>query len=406
MAFIRQVSDLKTSVAGLLSGLDLSNVDALYKAFERAARVLVQKAKIPETQGTQNLTIYSGVTDYLIDQRIYGTSLLDIKPQGISRNSQDFVYKKFADDFDRTKQFHRLGTMATFTYSNGTPIIRLVSSYTPQQIVLDTMSSITGWNALSPITGLTTDNSFYYQSPASLRFNIAGGPPTAFLSKTISSPINLTSYLGVGMAFMAIEVPSAIATYELRLGSDSSNYYTVTSTTGTLGNVTGQFMLIPFDFSTATTVGSPDITKIQYIGINLGYGGGAMTNVRLGGLFISLPVPVQIVYGSAGFFLVGTTVSQTIATDNDYIILADPAYSIYEYECALAILQQTGGGASDATMASFNNILNGMRARNGIVVELGLYDLYRGENPNAELRTSGSWYSNDLGSGGGYPSNY
>src|ERR1035437_1838910 len=99
------VSNLKDEVAGLLSGLDLTNVDSLYGAFQRAARVLTQRAPIPETQGTQNITLYSGVTDYLIDTRIFGTSIYDIRPQGISRTAWDFVFKKFGDDFDRQKQY-------------------------------------------------------------------------------------------------------------------------------------------------------------------------------------------------------------------------------------------------------------------------------------------------------------
>ena len=58
-------------------------------------------------------------------------------------------------------------------------------------------------------------------------------------------------------------------------------------------------MLVAFDLSLATTVGTPDITKIQYLRTVLNYNGTAMTNVRIGGLFISLPCPMQIVYGSA-----------------------------------------------------------------------------------------------------------
>ena len=404
---MRIISNLKDSVSGLLSGLDLSNVDSLYKAFERAARVLMQKAKIPESQGTQNIMLYSGVTDYLIDSRIFGTSILDIRPQGISRNSNEFVYKKFGDDFDRAKRFPIIGTMATFAYSNGTPIIRIASSKTPQQIILDTMTTPTGWTYNASVTNVFTDPSFYYQAPSAIRFNLANAGSQGYLEKTLTNPIDLNSYQGTAVAFLAVEIPSTnITSYELRIGSDSSNYYSITNTVGTLGTTTNEFMLVAFDLSLATTVGTPDITKIKYLRVTLNYDGTAMTNVRLGSLFISLPSPAQIIYGSAGFFRVGDIVSTTITNDNDEIILNDSAYVIYEYECALAVIEQTGGGASDSTMASFQSILNGIRARNGMVVQMGLYDLYRSDNPSAELRTSGSWYSNDQGYGGNFRSNY
>jgi hypothetical protein len=199
------------------------------------------------------------------------------------------------------------------------------------------------------------------------------------------------------VAFLAVEIPSTdITSYELRIGSDSSNYYSVTNTAGFLGNVTGEFMLVAFDQSLATTVGSPDITKIKYLRVALNYDGTAMTNIRLGALFISLPMPFQILYGSAGFFLNSGVVSQTITDTTDQIILSDPAYTIYEYECAMAVLQQTGGGASDASMATLEGILNGARTRTGIVVTLGLYDLYRADNPSGELKVVGEYYDNGL----------
>ena len=393
----RKVINLKDGISALLSGIDLSNVADLYGAFQRAARVFVQKAKIPETQGTQNLSIYSGVTDYLIDTRIYGTSVMDIKPQGVSRSSSDFVYKKLADDFDRAKQFIYSGTIATFAYQQGTPIIRIVSSHTSPQAFLDRMSDTTGWVASGDASGLTKDSSFYYQSPASLRFNLATAGSQGLLTKTITST-DLSSYQNVGVAFLAIELPTAsvFTSIGIKVGSSASNYYDVSNTQSTLGAfVSGQFLLIPFDTASATAVGSPDATKITYLQVYLNYDGTAQTNVRVGGLFIALPTPMQITYASAGFFLSGGVVSTSITTDDNEIILNDSAYQIYEYECALSVLQQTGGASADSMTAKIDSILNGGYTRTGKVMTVGLYDLYRGENPSEVLRASGSYYDND-----------
>ena len=395
---MKLVSDLMYSVSGILSGLNLDNVTDLYGCFERAARVLVQKAKIPETQGTQNILLYNGVTDYLIDESIFGTSILDIRPQGISRNSNDFVFKKFGDDFDREKQLNRIGTIATFDYSNGTPIIRIVSNRTIQRVVLDTMTSITGWTYNASVTNVIADSSFYYQQPASIRFNLAASGSPGYLEKTLTNSINLNTYQGTGVGFLAIELPTTdFTSFELRIGSDSSNYYTVTNTVGFTGNVTNEFMLVAFDLSLATTVGSPDITKIKYLRVVLNYNGTAQTNVRIGGLFISLPSPAQVLYSSAGFFRVGDVVSQSITDPSNEIILSDPAYTLYQYESALAILQNTGGANNDSATARIDGILNSSYTRTGKILSLGLYDMYRSENPSAVLRQSGSWYSNDTG---------
>lgn len=402
---LKTVADLKYSVAGILSGIDLNNVDDVYGCFERAAATLVQKADVPECMGTQNLILYSGVTDYLADEEIFATSINDIRPQGISRPISNFVFKKSQLDFDRIKNvYNNSDTCATFQYSNGIPIIRILSPFTKQAIILDTMTDITGWTYNASVNDLIQDISFYYQQPASMRFNLQAGGSAGYLEKTLTSPINLNSYQGTGVAFMAVEYSSAnITSFELRIGSDSSNYYSISNTTGFTGNILNEFFLVAFDLSLATTVGSPDITKIKYIRTTYNYDGTAMTNVRMGRLFISLPSPAQIIYQTAAIFLTPgqTQANSEIVGDTDEIVLQDPAYNIFLYECALAVLENTGATASDATSQKIMMKLHG----NGNT-DRGLYTMFEGDNPSQEIRMTGSWYENDLGYGGGYSGNW
>lgn len=403
---LHTVSQLKNSVAGILSGLDLSNVDDLNGTLQRAAFTLLQQADVPEASGIQNITLYNGVFDYSCDQRIFGTAINDIRPQGITRNSNNFVTKLNQEDFDRTKQFHYpSGTQSTFQYQNGIPTIRIVAPFPTQQVVIDLMTSIgtspNAWVASGTASGLVQDITSFYQSPASLRFNLATG--TGLMTKALQSPLSMSSYQGVGVAFLAIEIPTGatstdLTSISLKLGSDSSNYNIVSATTGFLGAWTsGQWLLVAFDFSTASTVGTPNWSAIAYAQISL-VAGNNFVNFRLGDLFISLPSQAQILYQSAAIFLPtgSTSPATTISSDNDTIILTDPAYNLYQYECALSVLQNTGAGASDDSSNKINSILHGVRARNGVVVQLGLYDLYRGDNPSQQLRSTGSYYSNEL----------
>lgn len=407
------VFNLKNSVAGILSGLDISNVDNLDGALERAARVLVQKADIPEASGIQNITLYSNVFDYPIDPRIFGTTINDIRPQGVNRNPNNFVFKRPQEQFDRTKNYGAYsGTTSTFEYYNGTPIIRIVSPYPLQRQVIDQMNATTGWVLSGSASNLVADSAVYYQQPASLRFTLTGSS-TGTLSNTLASPVSISSYQGVGVAFLAIDIPSNVTASQLtsislKLGSDSSDYNEVTSTQGFLGAWTvGNWLLVAFDFSIATTVGTPNWNAIAYESVIITTAT-TMVNFRIGGLWICQPSPAQILYQSAAIFLpVGATQTlTTITTNTDTIILNDAAYSIYEYESALSILQQTGGGASDGTMSQIESILNGARTRTGAIITEGLYDLYRGDNPSQALRLGGSYYDDDGGNrhgqGGGY----
>lgn len=392
---LHTVSQLRDSVAGILSGIDINNVDDLNGAFERAARTLVQKADIPEASGVQNMVLYSGVYNYLCDTTIFGTAVTDLRPQGITRPVSDYVYKKPGEQFDRTKGFLPNGTMITFEYANGVPIIRVDSTIPLQQIIIDTMNSTTDWTAGGSASGLTQDNAVYYESPASLRFTLTGAS-TGTLTKTISS-IDLSSYEGVGVAFLAIRIPdgataSNLTSVALKLGSDSGDYSRVTETEGFLGTwVAGDWLLVAFDYAGATDTETPDWSAIDYVQVSLTTAA-TMVNFRVGGLWICQPSPAQLLFQSNAIFVPsGSTTAQTsITAVTDTIILNDPAYNLYQYECALAVLEQTSGALGDAMSERITRKLDG----NG-VNSFGLYGMFRGDNPSQELRLVGNYYNDN-----------
>lgn len=397
---LRTVENLKYSVSGILSGIDLANVDDVNGCLERAVATMVQKADVPECMGIQNITLYSGVYDYLCDDEIFSTAINDIRPQGISRIPSNFVFKQSQLDFDRIKgTYNNAGTYATFKYYNGVPIISILSPFPKQKTTIDLMNSTTGWVASGTASNLFTDSAIFYQTPASLRFTMTGAG-VGILTKTINN-IDISSYTGVGVGFLAIQIPDGyvstdLTSIEVRIGSDASNYYVTTVTTGFLGSwMPGSWQLVSFDGATA--VGSPDMTKASYVQVKLTTGK-TITNFRVGGLWISMPSQSQIFYQTAAVFLAtgAQKATSTITDDTDEIILQDPAYNIFIYECANAILENTGSGASDATRAGIFQKLHG----NG--KDAGLYNMFMGDNPSQEIRLTGSWYSNDSS----YPSNY
>jgi len=392
------VFDLSNSVAGILSGLDLNNVDDLYGAYERAARTFIQKADVPEASQTENITLYDGVYDFPCPSYIFGTAVKDIRPQGLNRTLSDYTYKRPGEIFDRTKGFLSNGTMFSFDYYNGTPVMRIKSTIPQSQNVIDPMTAVNNWAVGGVASSLVQDTAVYYQSPASLRFQLGTG--TGTLTETLANSVNLASYQGVGVAFLAIDAVTAasnLTSINLELGSSASNYSSVTATQGFLGNwVNNQWLLVPFDFSTAVNTGTPNWSAINYIKCSF-VTSGNIVNFRTGDLFISQPSPAQILYQSAAIFIpVNATVPQTTITANtDSITLNDAAFTILQFESAYAILQQTGGGAADASMAQISATLNGSRTRTGVVIAEGLYDLYRGDNPTEVLRSVGNYYEDN-----------
>lgn len=383
---MKSVGQLKDEVAGLLQGTNLNNVTNLNGAIERAARVLVQQADVPEASGRETYMLYDGVYDYPAPGTIFGGAVNDLRPQGVSRTPLDYVYKQPIQLFDRTKALLPNGYSLTFEYRKGTGIMRVANTRARQKVLLDPMDSATGWSVGGTASNLAVDETVYYQSPAGLRFNLTGAG-TGSLEKTLSSPIDLTSYQGVGVGFLAIDTPSAtdLTSIEFRIGSDPSNYYSVTSTEGFLGSwVANDYLLVAFDLADATTVGSPVITAMDYLGVFIAHSA-SMSNMRTGYLFISLPSPNELLFQSAAVFMAsGSNPSNTISDDNDSVILNDAAYTIFVHECALTISLQNGGSLSTPSVQMLTDTLHNK--------DRGLYVLYRANNPSNQLRSVGSYY--------------
>lgn len=392
----KTVANLNDSVSAILQGLNLNNVKNLFGAYERTARQLAQKISIPTAMGRQEIVIYDGVIDYLSPTDLLGTNIVDIQPQGSTRNLNDYVYKEGISDFDRKKNWLSNGTDITFEARKGTDIMRVVSTRATPKIELDPMTATTGWTAAGSASGITLDETVYYQESASLRFLLTGAS-TGTLTKTIPQQ-DLTSYVGVGVAFLAIRIPSSqtlanLTSITIKIGSDSSNYYTVTSTTGFLGAFTlGEWLLVPFDLATATTVGTPTNTTIIYAQISVTTAG-TITNFYVGDFWISLPSPNTVIYETASIFMAsGSNPSQSISTSGDTINLNDAAYAIYEQECAATVAMQQGGTMASGIIATINETLNGRVARNGRKVADGLYDIYWAANPSQSIKQVANWY--------------
>lgn len=388
---LKTISQYRDSVAALLSGVDIGQIDNLYGAFERAARTLTQQANVPEASSKENFVMYEGVVNYPLDPRCFGDSIRDIRPITRRRSPSDFVYKQTNDDFDRDKDYVKQGTIATVIYDNGDPVLRCVSVHTPAQLPLDLMNDLTGWAAGGDASGLAKDVTYYYNAPASLRFNLSASGSEGWIEKTLANPIDGSAFEGVGVVFLAVEIPATAPfdSFSVRIGSSSSDYYEIDEDTQFLGAfVSDDFMLVAFELAGVSPTGSPDFSAISYLRASASYDGTAVPNVRFGGMWMSLPTPMQNVFTTAAIFkpAEGGEARTTIMQDSDQILLSDPAYTIYEYEGALSVIAQTGGNMTSPTVKGWIDMLHNEKT--------GLYTLFNGNNPSNELRTVGSWYGN------------
>jgi hypothetical protein len=382
---LRTLGELKDSLAGLLQGTNLDHITGLNEAIERAARTLAQQVDIPEASGRQAVTLYDGVFDYSAPTTIFGGSLVDFRPQGNSRNQLDYVYKKPVLQFDRTKHYVPNGYNLTFEWKKGVGIMRVASPKPSARTIIDTMNDKDDWTAGGSMGTIVEDETVFYDHKPSLRFTLTGAS-TGTLTRTLDNALDIDKYEDVCVGFLAIRTPSAsdLTSIALRIGSSDSAYDEVSETEGFLGAWTaGDWLLVAFDFSGATSTGTPDWNAIDYVQVRIAHGA-TLTNFYVGGLWLALPSPHEMLFQSAAIFNEDGTLSNNITDDNTEIILSDAAYTLMEYESAIAIAEQMNRGQPTAVSNSYRSKLYDPN--------IGLYQLYRGDNPSEEVRSVGNWY--------------
>jgi hypothetical protein len=380
----KTVGELKDGVGGILSGLNLTrNVTNLPGAIKRAVRIMLSKIYIPEAVGYMDVNLYSGVYEYPSPETLFGGSLIDLRPQGISRSESDVVARQGIQVFDQTKATLENGYRVAFEHRKGTNIMRVDQDVATSRVELDTMQD-DDWTLSGSASGLAIDQTVFYESPASLRF-LATGASSAVMTKAIDEQ-DLSDYEDVGVVFVAIRTPSAtnLTSVTLKIGSSASAYNNVSVTEGFLGAwKADQWTLLAFDFSTASQTGTPDWSAIDYAELTFAHGA-TLTNLRVGAMFIALPSPHELIYKSTAIFSVDGELTNETTDDTDEIVLDDSAYNILEHQVAQCVaIQKAKGGRSSSAVQTLNDTLSNPAE--------GLYPLYKGSNPDEKVPIVGSW---------------
>lgn len=156
------------------------------------------------------------------------------------------------------------------------------------------------WVGATAISNVSTNNYEGFTWPSSVSFDYSG--TTGTLTNSTMTAIDLTAFQNRSNLYVDIYLPTvtSITSVSLKWGTDSSNYYTVTSTTNYLGQsfIVG-WNRVKFAWSSPTTVGTPTVTSIGYLQMTLAYSSNpSATGFYFQNVFISENVPLTLTYYS------------------------------------------------------------------------------------------------------------
>jgi len=401
----RTIAELKTKIGGQIRGTTLNKINDFYGICEDAQELLLAKIKPKEVIRKTSITnaIYDRVTDYELPSDF--KAIKDLRPQVEKNNiANPTPNKTFSKEFNLRKKDNTL----SIEWENGTKFLRF-NKVLSTPITIDKADSLTEngtWAVGGNASGLELDE--------------------------------LNYIAGVGSLKASVSSSGAVVNLILRIGSDSSNYYEKTITTGHFMAFSNGFNLCRFNLNGATQTGTVDMTNISYIRVTTTYNTNqtayfektltssvdlsgnyvtdgaiflsfyfdsitSLTTIRLDNILAGIGTLFDLWYYSNNLFRnsAGTWIHRP-TSDSDTIMLSDESYKIFEAEVMRIMTQRIQGVFGSFDFAYYTKMLD--------TPEKGLYDIYTDEFPSEEIISQTSYYnySDDYGdeSNNGTPLSY
>ncbi|NCC99854.1 MAG: hypothetical protein EOL95_09190 [Bacteroidia bacterium] len=337
------ISTVKAEISAVMHGTTMNNIVYPYGIFNRASRQLIQDIDLYETKKTVSLgTIYNGVYQYALPVDLKGNKIIDIKPQS-NRNNAIFI-QQFGQTFDISKD------IATNKFNiksdSGVKSIQISAPCLLPPTVITNASNISGNGTWAGTVTDIRNNSINFVKNSSIEFDITGATPTIY-NETLTA-IDLSEHEDQSSLFYYVYVPnvSSLTSVTFKWGSSSSDYWTCTSTT-TQENTEFQngWNLIKCNWDSATEVGTPDSTAVNYVSITLNTDGTAQTGCKINYITSNLGQILEAEYYSSYFFRDSVTgaFKETVTSDEDLINLETENINLFIYLVASYSSQQILG---------------------------------------------------------------
>lgn len=183
-------------------------------------------------------------------------------------------YSTSVNNVDLPNQVGNTFESIAIDFLNGSPYLMVNMIEGKSTATLTNMDTYDGngtWVIGGDTSTLQTDNQKYREGTGSVRFDSAGSTTAVTITNSTLTAVDLTDYEDKGVMTLDLELPSTSPTsVTLRWGSDASNYWekTVTVAQNGLSFIQG-WNTLGFEWQTATQIGSPTVTAIDYLQITV-----------------------------------------------------------------------------------------------------------------------------------------
>ena len=229
-----------------------------------------------------------------------------------------------------------MSNMFTINFNSGIKTIRINAPFLNPPTIINQIDSIAvngTWAAAGTASNLSVNNTSFVQGYGSLQIDTTAG--AAYIENSTMSAVDLSSTELQSSFFAWVYAPTgaSLTSVELRVGSDSANYYSLTVTTNQEGTAFANgWNLCQFNWSSMAVTGTPVMTAIDYARITLNVSAD-MTACKVNGLNSILGTIMEYEYYSKYMFRDVTTgaFQETITDDSNLINLDTETYNLLFY---------------------------------------------------------------------------
>ncbi len=242
---------------------NITNVMTVRNPLNRGARRVLADIDLRSAKRRATITskLFNDVYSYPSPSDIKMGGVIDIIPQGLSRNLSNLPELVTERDFDRKKNFG--GRLVALSTDDLTHRLLHNGNVDSDHLVIANFDSTTDdggtWVAYSDATNVVqdTDNAIVGNS---IKFDLTGSATTAGISNTDVNDFDITNYKDNGSVLVWVYINSTtnLTDFILDLGLDlTTNYLTQTITTDAHGNAfSNGWNLLRFDFASMTENGT------------------------------------------------------------------------------------------------------------------------------------------------------
>lgn len=348
------IQNLKQDLEGVLHGTTVNQITNLNGLINRASRQFLLDLDPQEMKRINQFTnpIFNAIYDYALPVDLKGNKIIDIRPQ-VNRQLNEVFVQDYGQAFDLNKLLTRQDQF-TINFNSGIKTVRINAPSIRPGVTINDASSPTSngvWSAGGGASSIGTDNVNFVSNGGAITCNLLAGQASGYLENSTMGLSDLTSHLNQSTLFLWTYLPTAssVTSVELRWGSSASNYYSRTATLTQTGTAfQNGWNLLSFNWLGSTVVGTPDVTKINYLRVTWNYDSTLQTGVHLDNVISNLGSILEIVYYSKNLFKDSSTSAwqETVTDDSNIINLDTDSYKIFfDLVSFLCIQQQQGADA-------------------------------------------------------------